>query len=483
MKNIIFIFSLLLVTSSLRAQQLTVRTWEPEKTKVNTVYQDLNNTLVNIYIRDNRTTSKQYSDLLKRYIAKNIQESFPKANIKFVTSLRDVHSTKKNKIFLLIKINEYFVNKRGNKWISRTSFNVTIFDARQAEVKKYTKPISHTSTISNRRGLQAAKMSLLLSFHGANKKLTKYLSYCALGKEKFELVNKSQTKELSKKKPNNNKQNIKTSETLKTFQSDIDSNIPVNNTNYENRYALIIGNEDYSTFQASLNNESNVDYAKRDAEIFKQYAIKTMSIPEENIIFLSNAKFVEFNKAIDKLNIISKNTDGKAELLFYYAGHGLPDENTKEAYLIPVDVSGTDLQYAISLKHLYSKLAEYPAKRITVFLDACFSGGSRNQGLIANRAIKIKPKENVLKGNIVVFSASTNAQSSLPYKEQEHGIFTYFLLKKIQETKGDISYSKLSEYLNKQVAIKSVIINSKEQNPQINVSTEISDDWKNWTIK
>jgi hypothetical protein len=61
-------------------------------------------------------------------------------------------------------------------------------------------------------------------------------------------------------------------------------------------------------------------------------------------------------------------------------------------------------------------------------------------------------------------------------------MFTYFLLKKIKESKGQISYKELSEYLQQNVGLESVVVNSKEQNPQIMVSNEISGTWGNWII-
>jgi hypothetical protein len=262
--------------------------------------------------------------------------------------------------------------------------------------------------------------------------------------------------------------------------SDVDDKIPVTSNIKENAFALIVGNEDYSSFQKDLGDEVNVAYAMKDAKTFKEYCTKTMGVPEENIVMLINARTVEFNREISKLNLYAKNSKGNAELIFFYAGHGLPDETTKEPYLIPVDVSSSDLRFAIKLTDLYAELTEFPSKKVTVFLDACFSGGARNQGLVAARGVKIKPIEEPLSGNLVVFTASSGAQSSLPYKEKYHGMFTYFLLKKMQESGGKLTYKELSEYLDQKLSINSIKINNKEQNPQTNISPNIKSSWENW---
>ena len=265
--------------------------------------------------------------------------------------------------------------------------------------------------------------------------------------------------------------------------SDVDLDIPVNNHKNNYRYALIFGNEDYASFQTNLNSETNVDFASRDAQFFKEYASKTLSVPNENIFLNINSTQMNMHRQIDKIKLLIKSTAGKAEVLVFYAGHGFPDEQTKEPYLIPVDVSGTDLKFAISLKEFYKTLTEFPSKEIIVFIDACFSGGARNQGLIAARGVKIKPTEGLLNGNLVVFSSSSGDQSSLPYKEKHHGMFTYYLLKKLQESKGNIKLKELSEYLKEQVSVSSIIKNSKEQNPQMLISPKMQDVWEDINLK
>ncbi|NQU80513.1 MAG: caspase family protein, partial [Bacteroidetes bacterium] len=194
--------------------------------------------------------------------------------------------------------------------------------------------------------------------------------------------------------------------------SDVDENIPFNNISKPNTFALIIGNEDYRSYQLDLSSEVNVDFAEQDARTFKNYVIQTLGVPERNIIMLINGTSGQMHQALAKINLIARNTKGEAKLIFYYAGHGLPDEVTREPYLIPVDVSGKDLSQAIKLKDVYSKLTEHPNKQVTMFLDACFSGGARNQGLLAARAVKVKPKEQQLKGNLIVFTASSGEESS-----------------------------------------------------------------------
>jgi hypothetical protein len=265
--------------------------------------------------------------------------------------------------------------------------------------------------------------------------------------------------------------------------SDIDKNVPVSGKKYSNRFALIVGNEDYHSFQTTMSSEINVDFAERDAELFRKYALKTLGIPEENILFKLNAGHIEMKRMFDKINLILKHSGGNAEVFVYYSGHGFPDLATKTPYLIPVDVSATDLQYGLKLEDIYRSLAEYPSKRVTVFLDACFSGGGRNIGLLAARGIKVKPRTETVRGNLVVFCASSEDQSALPFKEEKHGLFTYYLLKKIKETKGDVTYSELSEYICRNVPIKSIMVNNLEQTPQVNYSQSLGDKWKYWIIK
>ncbi len=265
-----------------------------------------------------------------------------------------------------------------------------------------------------------------------------------------------------------------------SLTSDADKNIPVNLTKYPYRYALIIGNEDYARYQRGLDMETNVEYARNDASVFKEYAIKTLGVDELNAHLLLDATTGEICQKIDLVSKLASKSGEQAEIIFYYAGHGLPDEQTRTPYLIPVDVAGTNLDAAVKMDEIYKKFAESGAGRVTVFLDACFSGGGRDEGLIAARSIKVKAKDNLMLGNLVVFTASSGEQSAMPYEDEQHGIFTYFLLKKLQETKGDLSYGELSEYITKNVSLESLRINQKEQDPKVNVSTDVENLWQSW---
>jgi hypothetical protein len=264
--------------------------------------------------------------------------------------------------------------------------------------------------------------------------------------------------------------------------SDVDLNIPVNNSVRSNTYVLIIGNEDYSSFQTGLSSEVNVDFALNDARIFKEYCNKTLGIPEKQIRLLTNATLGQMNQGIAWLINLAKIDNGEAELILYYSGHGLPDEQSKEPYLIPVDISGYDVTQGIKLKDVYNKLNENPAKRVTVFLDACFSGGARNQALITMKGVRIRPNEDSPAGNMVVFSSSTGEESSGVYNEKQHGYMTYFLLKKLQETKGNVSYKELADFIIKSVQ-KETALSGKIQTPQLNFSPGVETTWYDWKIK
>lgn len=260
-------------------------------------------------------------------------------------------------------------------------------------------------------------------------------------------------------------------------KSDVDISIPLTTIKNKNYFALIIGNETYD-------NEIKVPYAIHDASVFKQYCLRTFGIPETQVHYIENASFGQLKGEIKWLTDIIKAFNGEANILLYYAGHGMPDEQTGNAYLLPVDGNASIPETAIKIEDLYAKLQETKTKSVTVFLDACFSGASRDGGMLAEaRGVRIAPKQNILSNNMVVFSATSNAETALPYKDKYHGMFTYFLLKKIQESNGYCSYADLFEYIKTNVTQQSILINQKQQTPLLNTSIDFIDNWKELQIK
>jgi hypothetical protein len=267
-----------------------------------------------------------------------------------------------------------------------------------------------------------------------------------------------------------------------TVLSEVDELIPVNNIVQENVFALVIGNENYSSYQFGNETSIDVDYAEHDARIFSEYLVKTFGIPRENITMLIDATAGQINQALSKMSALAKAYEGNAEFVFYYAGHGLPDEETREPYIIPVDVSTSDLDYAISLEEVYNKYTAFETKRVSIFLDACFSGGARNESLMASRGIRIRPKSPFVMGNLIVFSATRGDQTAFAYNEKKHGMFTYHMLKKVQETNGMISYGELAKYLEFEVNKRSLLINNREQEPTIKVSPILEYTWRDFAF-
>ena len=266
-----------------------------------------------------------------------------------------------------------------------------------------------------------------------------------------------------------------------TLSSAVDKNIPDAGIPHPNRYALIIGNEDYSSRQTGLSSEINVDFAENDARIFREYLVKTLGFPDRQVKLLVNATAAEIRRELAWISRLALLEKGNAELFFYYSGHGLPDENTHEPYLIPVDVTGTTINQGIKLSEVYNKLTENASLRVTVFMDACFSGGARNQGLLAMKSVKIRPNMEAIGGNMVVFTSSSGEESSGVDREKHHGFFTWFLLKKLQQTKGDISYGDLATYLIQSVSRETSLI-SKPQTPQVLASPEVNTVWEKWKL-
>ena len=270
---------------------------------------------------------------------------------------------------------------------------------------------------------------------------------------------------------NNNNNNYNTMTVPAMRNSDVDKNIPVTNKKADNTFVLVIANENYEFVD-------DVQFALNDGETFREYCIKTLGVPERQVWLYKDATAGIIAGGVDKM-LQAMSIFDNCNVIVYYCGHGIPDESTGDAYIIPTDGKGTNTATCYSLNKLYKTLASANAKSVTYFMDACFTGANRDGSmLVAARGVAREAKKEVISGNTVVFSAASGDETAMPFKEKQHGLFTYFLLKKLQETKGNVTYGELAEYIKDNVRKEAFLTNEKPQNPVVATSTTSTATWK-----
>lgn len=266
-----------------------------------------------------------------------------------------------------------------------------------------------------------------------------------------------------------------TVEAITPGTSDIDYNIPSTNARRENTFCLIIANEEYKQ-----KDTPNVKYAAQDGKTFQNYCLRTLGLPKENIRFASNASYLQMKSLLGWFQQIADVYGQDANFIVYYAGHGVPDEGGN-CKLIPSDVSINDVNNGFSLKELYDSLGKLTTKSTLVLIDACFSGNDREDVAAVDenhRGIARKVKDELVTGNVVVLTAASGTETALSYDEKAHGLFSYYLMKKLQETKGNVTYGELYDYARKEVMRKSIVAKGKKQTPSAIFSSQISNTWK-----
>ena len=250
---------------------------------------------------------------------------------------------------------------------------------------------------------------------------------------------------------------------------DVDTDIPQALKQNENGICVIFGIEKYKYAPKAT-------YANRDAIIFYEYAKSVFGIPERNIYIRTNedATKGEFDKVFGNNGWLSRRIEkGKSDVIIYFSGHGAPDFKARKQYLIPYDIDPNYPQTAYSIDSIYKALSDLNANSVTVFLDACFSGVSREEEMLLAdaRPIVMQLKSSIVFKNITVFTASTGAQISSGYVSKRHGLFTYFLLKGLRgdadsDKNNKTTVKELFNYVNRNVRTQAKYID-REQTPQV----------------
>lgn len=99
------------------------------------------------------------------------------------------------------------------------------------------------------------------------------------------------------------------------------------------------------------------------------------------------------------------------------------------------------------------------------------------------RGVRRRVRSDAPQGRMVVFSAASGDETAYPYREKGHGLFTYFLLKKLQESRGELTLGELSDYISENVSRQSTVSNRRSQTPTASASTAIGTEWRTRTLK
>lgn len=257
-----------------------------------------------------------------------------------------------------------------------------------------------------------------------------------------------------------------------SLNSDVDVNISKSKNSNKYSVAVILGVENYQSLP-------KVDYVERDVTTFREYANQILGVPDDNnhMIFQINENLTRsyFDKLFAGDGILDRRVNPDSDVFVYFAGHGFQDED-RNAYLMPYDADKNYVvQTGYSVSLLYEKLSDIAERvnSITIFIDACFSGRTRDSPpLIAGRAIFPRATVGMLSpSNVASLNAASDSEVSNSYPEQRHGLFTYYLLKGL---KGDADANRdrklglleLRDYLVKEVRTQAGLMD-RNQTPSL----------------
>jgi len=217
-------------------------------------------------------------------------------------------------------------------------------------------------------------------------------------------------------------------------------------------------------------------YPVADAEAVYQTLIASGGFKKENMLLLTDK--TERKPTLRNIKwalgtFLARSAHKDDLVVIYFAGHGASEVDQRgierdglSKYLVPVDADPDDLySTALPMDEMQNVLGRIEAERVTVFLDACYSGAAGGRTFASTKTRNVNVDDIFLdrltrsKGRAIV-TASRPSELSIELAELGHGVFTYYLVRGLQgyadnNRDGIVSLQELYEYLAQEVSRKS----------------------------
>lgn len=240
--------------------------------------------------------------------------------------------------------------------------------------------------------------------------------------------------------------------------SPVDVNIPMNGKLNNETFALIISNENYQKFDAS--------YSKRDGETMAKYCEKRLGIPKKNITLYNDATYGVMQSMLSHCFDIAEVYEGEASFVIYFSGIGFMESREKDCYILPVDVSMTNIKStSLSITELLSYFRRLNVKYLILITDCPYNGVDRaGNSIVEDRGIAIRQDFPMPDGEITWISTSHTSRKKSIDKDTQHGILTYSILDILQKEQS-IALPDLIDKAIKNVKEKAFAINGEISTP------------------
>jgi len=220
-----------------------------------------------------------------------------------------------------------------------------------------------------------------------------------------------------------------------TLESPVDT-VGVPGRRRTDTWALVVGIEAYRDIPPAK-------FAENDARAFMLYAAAVMGIPEENTRLMLNDRATRTDLHIALTEWLPRNIGAGDRVIVFWSGHGAPDPDTNQGYLVPYDGNPNYLSAsAYPVSDVIAQLSETQAAEVVVMLDACFSGtGPRSLLPDGARPLMLEADiggaDSAGESSVVVLTATGPGQIAMSRHSDEHGLFTYHLLDGMKDFKAD----------------------------------------------
>lgn len=234
--------------------------------------------------------------------------------------------------------------------------------------------------------------------------------------------------------------------------------------------ALVIGVKNH---QSTSIPDHLVAYSEKDARAFAEFLTSEEGggLLARHVKLLVNER-ARLRAVVEEIwNHLIARAKPDDRVIVYFSGYGAVDPQG-DPYLVTSDTNPKRLPASsMPLASLANAVARIRAEKVSLYLDTAFNAQLAERALFKGRNFNLLSMEKIVeREGAIVFAASNPSEGAFELPENEHGIFTYYLIQGLSgnadaNRDGRISAKELYSYVSEKVSVEASL-DGRKQSPR-----------------